>query len=109
MRSVYVPVFVVRRNNALSIITIRVREKLKRNWKYNVNVSETVRKVLDEHLEGLERKRIEEKLEKVKDRLGDKIDSGLFAKLVRNDKETRWNFSSIHPRFFRSWREAVNI
>ena len=48
-----------------------------------------MRKVLDERLEGLEPKDLEEKLEKVKDRLGDKIDFGLFAKLVREDRETR--------------------
>ena len=74
----------------MSIITIRVPRKVKEKLKkYNINVSETVRKVLDERLEGLEPKDLEEKLEKVKDRLGDKIDFGLFAKLVREDRETR--------------------
>ena len=72
----------------MSIITIRVPRKVKEKLKkYNVNVSETVRKVLDERLEELERKDLEEKLEKVKERLGDKIDSRLLAKLVRKDRE----------------------
>ena len=73
----------------MSVITIRVplqiKEKLK---KYNVNVSETVRKVLDECLKELERKDLEEKLEQVKKNIGDKINSELLAKLVREDRET---------------------
>jgi mRNA-degrading endonuclease RelE of RelBE toxin-antitoxin system len=74
----------------VSIITIRVPRKVKEKLKkYNVNVSETVRKVLDERLEELERKDLEEKLEQVKERLADKIDPKLLAKLVREDRETR--------------------
>jgi post-segregation antitoxin (ccd killing protein) len=73
----------------MSIITIRVprtvKEKLK---KYNVNVSQTVRKVLNERLEELERKDLEEKLEKVKEHIGDKLNPELLAKLVREDRET---------------------
>lgn len=72
----------------MSIITIRVPRKVKEKLKkYNVNVSETVRKVLDECLEELERKDLEEKLEQVK-RLGDKMDPELLAKLIREDRET---------------------
>ena len=74
----------------MSVITVRVPRKVKEKLKkYNVNISETVRKVLDERLEELERKDLEEKLEKVKERLSDKIDSGLLARLVREDRETR--------------------
>jgi len=77
------------RGRTMSIITIRVprtvKEKLK---KYNVNVSQTVRKVLDERLEELERKDLEEKLEKVKEHIGDKLNPELLAKLVREDRET---------------------
>jgi mRNA-degrading endonuclease RelE of RelBE toxin-antitoxin system len=73
----------------MSVITIRVPRKVKEKLKkYNVNVSETVRKVLDKCLEELERKDLEEKLEQVKEHIGDKIDPELLAKLVREDRET---------------------
>jgi uncharacterized protein Yka (UPF0111/DUF47 family) len=73
----------------MSIITIRVPRKVKEKLKkYNVNVSETVRKVLDEYLEELERKDLEEKLEQVKEHVGDKIDPELLAKLLREERET---------------------
>ena len=73
----------------MSVITVRVPRKVKEKLKkYNVNVSETVRKVLDECLEELERKDLEEKLEHVKEQIGDKIDPALLAKLVREDRET---------------------
>jgi mRNA-degrading endonuclease RelE of RelBE toxin-antitoxin system len=73
----------------MSVITIRVPRKVKEKLKkYNVNVSETVRKALDKYLEELERKDLEEKLEQVKEHIGDKIDPELFAKLVREDRET---------------------
>ena len=73
----------------MSVITIRVPRKVKEKLKkYNVNISETVRKVLDKYLEELERKDIEEKLEQVKEHIGDKIDPELLAKLVREDRET---------------------
>ena len=74
----------------MSVITIRVPRKVKEKLKkYNVNVSETVRKVLDEYLEELERKDLEEKLEQVKEHVGDKIDPELLAKLLREERETR--------------------
>lgn len=74
----------------MSVITIRVPRKVKEKLKkYNVNVSETVRKVLDERIEELERKDLEQKLEEVKERLGGKMNPELLAKLVREDRETR--------------------
>jgi hypothetical protein len=73
----------------MSIITIRVPRKVKEKLKkYNVNVSQTVRKVLNERLEELERKDLEEKLEKIKQRLGDSIDPKLLAKLIHEDRQT---------------------
>lgn len=73
----------------MSIITIRVPRKVKEKLKkYNVNVSQTVRKVLDDCLKELERKDLEEKLERTKERLGDKIDSKLLAKLIHEDRQT---------------------
>lgn len=73
----------------MSVITIRVPRKVKEKLKkYNVNVSETVRKVLDQYLEELERKDLEEKLEQVKEHVGDKIDPELLTKLLREERET---------------------
>jgi predicted DNA-binding protein len=70
------------------VITIRVPRKTKEKLKkYNVNVSETVRKALEDCLNEIEQKDLEEKLEQVK-RLGDKIDTQLLTKLIREDRET---------------------
>ncbi len=73
----------------MSIITVRVpketKEKLK---KYNVNVSETVRKILDERVEELEQKDLEERLERIKERFDDKIDPEMIVKLIREDRES---------------------
>jgi post-segregation antitoxin (ccd killing protein) len=69
------------------VITIRVPRKTKEKLKkYNVNVSATVRKALEECLNEIEQKDLEEKLEHAK-LLGDKIDPKLFAKLIREDRE----------------------
>ncbi|MEM2122978.1 MAG: hypothetical protein QXE79_05005 [Candidatus Bathyarchaeia archaeon] len=74
----------------MSVITIRVtkeiREKLE---KYNVNISETVRKLLDKYLMELELKDLEERLERLRERLSNKIDPKLVAELVREDREVR--------------------
>ncbi|MBC7129911.1 hypothetical protein H5T51_01655 [Candidatus Bathyarchaeota archaeon] len=72
----------------MSIITIRVAEEIKEKLeKYNVNISETVRKLLDKYLAELEMKDLEERLERLKERLSNKIDPKLVAKLVREDRE----------------------
>jgi len=55
--------------------------------KYNVNISETVRKLLDKYLVELEMKGLEERLERLKERVGNKLDPKLVAKLVREDRE----------------------
>lgn len=74
----------------MSIITIRVAREIKEKLeKYNVNVSETVRKLLDRYLVELELKDLAERLELLKERLSDKIDPRLVAKLVREDREKR--------------------
>jgi len=74
----------------MSVITIRVARELKEKLeKYNVNVSETVRKLLDKYLVELELKNLAERLELLRQRLGDKIDPKLVAKLVREDREKR--------------------
>ena len=74
----------------MSLITIRVARNIKEKLeKYNVNVSETVRKLLDKYLAELELKDLEEKLDQIRERLSDKMDPQLVAKLVREDRETR--------------------
>ena len=73
----------------MSIITIRIAREIKEKLeKYNVNISETVRKLLNECLAELESRDLKEKLERVRERLSYKIDPKFIAKLVREDKET---------------------
>ncbi|MEM3700768.1 MAG: hypothetical protein QXL57_07910 [Candidatus Bathyarchaeia archaeon] len=73
----------------MSVITIRVAREIKEKLeKYNVNVSETVRKLLDKYLVELELRDLGERLELLKERLSNKIDPKLVAKLVRQDRET---------------------
>lgn len=73
----------------MSVITIRVAREIKEKLeKYNVNISETVRKLLDKYLVELELRDLEERLELLKERLSNKIDPKLVAKLVRQDRET---------------------
>lgn len=74
----------------MGVITIRVAREIKEKLeKYNVNVSETVRKLLAKYLVELELKSLAERLESLKERLSNKIDPKLVAKLVREDRETR--------------------
>ena len=76
--------------SSTSIITIRVAREIKEKLeKYNINVSETVRKLLDKYLVELETKNLAERLELLKKRLSSKIDPKLVAKLVREDREKR--------------------
>jgi hypothetical protein len=72
----------------MSIITIRVAKEIKEKLeKYNVNISETVRKLLDKYLVELELRDLGERLERLKELLSNKIDPKLIAKLVREDRE----------------------
>jgi hypothetical protein len=74
----------------MSVITIRVAREIKEKLeKYNVNVSETVRKLLDKYLVELELRNLAERLELLRERLSNKIDPKLVAKLVREDREIR--------------------
>jgi len=74
----------------MSIITIRVAREIKEKLeKYNINVSETVRKLLDRYLVELELRSLAERLELLRERLSSKIDPKLAAKLVREDREIR--------------------
>ncbi|MGP3703505.1 MAG: hypothetical protein ACKD6N_07045 [Candidatus Bathyarchaeota archaeon] len=72
----------------MSVITIRVAREIKEKLeKYNVNVSETVRKLLEKYLVELELRDLGERLDRLKERLGNRIDPKLVAKLVREDRE----------------------
>ncbi|MBS7643223.1 hypothetical protein KEJ26_01320 [Candidatus Bathyarchaeota archaeon] len=74
----------------MSVITIRVAREVKEKLeKYNVNVSETVRKLLEKYLIELELRELAERLELLRERLGSKIDPKMIAKLVREDREIR--------------------
>lgn len=74
----------------MSVITIRVAREIKEKLeKYDVNVSETVRNLLDKYLGELESKNLEERLESLRERLSSEIDPRLVAKLVREDREIR--------------------
>lgn len=74
----------------MSVITIRVPEEVKEKLeRYNVNVSETVRRLLDRYLSELESRDLAERLETLRDRLGDVIDPKLVAELVREDRDRR--------------------
>ncbi len=74
----------------MTIITIRVPEEVKEKLeKHHVNLSETVRNLLDKYLSELESKELAEKLEALKDRVGEKMDPELVAELVREDRDRR--------------------
>lgn len=74
----------------MSVITIRVTREIKEKLeKYNIKVSETLRKLLEKYLLELELKNLAERLESLKERLSNKIDPKLVAKLVREDREIR--------------------
>jgi hypothetical protein len=72
----------------MSVITVKVAKEIKEKLKkYNVNVSEVVRKLLDKYLMELELKDLGERLERLRKRLSNKVDPKLIAKLVREDRE----------------------
>ena len=73
----------------MGIITVRVPDEIKKKLeKYNVNVSETVRRLLSEYHSELEMRDLAERLESLRKRLSDKINPELIADLVRQDRES---------------------
>ena len=73
----------------MSVITVRVSKKTKAKLqKYKVNVSETVREMLEKRIKELEQKDLEDRLERIKERFSDKIDSEMVVKLIREDRES---------------------
>jgi len=74
----------------MSIITIRVTRDVKEKLeKYDVNISETVRKLLDKYLLELELSDLAERLEKLREHLSGKIDPKIVAEIMREDREIR--------------------
>ena len=74
----------------MSVITIRVTREIKEKLeKYNIKVSETLRKLLEKYLVELELRNLTERLESLKERLNNRIDPKLVARLVREDREIR--------------------
>jgi hypothetical protein len=72
----------------MSVITVRVKKDVKeRLRRYNVNVSEVVRELLDEHLLELEQRDLAERLDSVRERLAGKMDPGQLAEMIRKDRE----------------------
>ena len=61
----------------------------KRLEKLGVNVSEVVRKFLEEYVKRVERSRLEDELREVNEELGGRIKPETIAKLVREDRERR--------------------
>ncbi len=57
--------------------------------KHKLNVSETVRELLEKYLEDLETRDLEEKLDKLQAEFCGKIDPQLVAQLIREDREQR--------------------
>lgn len=75
---------------AKTTISVRIPKKLKeRLEKQSVNLSETMRKLLKDYVERLEKQNLAERLENLKERIGGKVDPQLIARLVREDREAR--------------------
>ena len=72
------------------MISVRIPSELKeRLEKYGVSVSEAVRELLKRHVEELELRDLADRLEGLKGRLGGRVNPGLIARLVREDREAR--------------------
>jgi predicted DNA-binding protein len=74
----------------MSVITIRLPKEIKRRLqKRRLNVSETVRNLLERYVAELELQDLADRLETLKERLAGRIDPELLTRLVRQDRETR--------------------
>ncbi len=74
----------------MSVITFRVPKEIKEKLeRYNINVSETMKKLLHEYILELETENLAERLELLRERLSGKIDPELVAKLMREDRKMR--------------------
>ena len=72
----------------MGVVTVRVPEDVRKKLRrYNVNVSEVVRSLLDKHILELEQKELADRLESLQERLAGRLDPALVAKMVREDRE----------------------
>ncbi len=72
----------------MDVVTVRLPEDVKKKLRrYNVNISEVVRSLLDKHILELEQKELADRLESLKERLGGRLDPELMARVVREDRE----------------------
>lgn len=75
---------------AMTVITVRLPREVKRRLeRRRVNVSETVRALLEQYVRQLELGDLAAKLDMLMERVGPKIDPELIARLVREDREAR--------------------
>lgn len=73
-----------------TVISVRIPKELKEKLEnLNVNVSEIVRGFLEEYVEEVEMKRLEERLKRLRIRLAGKVDPTIIAELVREDRAKR--------------------
>ncbi len=72
------------------VVSIRIPRELKRRLdELGVNVSEVVRKLLEQYVEEVERARLGERLERLRQRLAGKVDPETIARIVRESREQR--------------------
>jgi len=74
----------------VTVITVRVPREIKRRLeRRRVNVSKTVRTLLEGYVAELELQDLAARLDALKERLGGRIDGERVAALVREDREAR--------------------
>ena len=72
------------------VISVRIPRELKeRLERLGVNVSETVRDLLEEYIEEVEMNQLEDRLRRLRLRLAGKVDPKAIAELVREDRVKR--------------------
>jgi predicted DNA-binding protein len=72
------------------VISVRIPRELKeRLERLNVNVSEVVRELLEKYIEEAEERLLAERLRRLHERLGGRMDPALIARLVREDRRSR--------------------
>jgi predicted DNA-binding protein len=74
----------------MSVITVRVAKEIKQKLeRHKVNISETVRDLLEKYVAELETRNLAQELEHLRERVSSKIDPQIVAQLVREDREKR--------------------
>ena len=72
------------------VVSIRIPRELKEKLEeLNINVSGVTRKLLEEYVEEVEIKILEENLKNLREKLAGKIDPATIARLIREDRSRR--------------------